>query len=154
MNNPFEAAGNVCSTNARRLGEMLAVQRALGASMNARSRASSIMVSSTLSPAGFLRRNVSQSNCHPSPNRERLWRAGRAALMGRLRTLQPRAAFKNLKSPSAVTEGATRGSCWVNLEVHPAFRDLTPPARLEKPVWMCEAKILIRVCGDSATCQT
>ena len=30
MNNPVEAAGNVYSTNARRLDEMLAVQRALG----------------------------------------------------------------------------------------------------------------------------
>src|SRR5262249_43229413 len=29
MNNPVEAASNVCSTNSRRLDEMLAVQRAL-----------------------------------------------------------------------------------------------------------------------------
>src|SRR5215468_9248355 len=29
MNNPVEATGNVCSTNSRRLDEMLAVQRAL-----------------------------------------------------------------------------------------------------------------------------
>ena len=36
-------------------------------------------------------------------------------------------------------------SGWVNLEVHPGFRGLAPAARLEKPVWICEAKILIRV---------
>ena len=30
MNNPVEAAGNVCSTNARRSDKMAAVQRALG----------------------------------------------------------------------------------------------------------------------------
>jgi hypothetical protein len=30
MNNPVQAAGNVCSLDARRLDEVLAVQRALG----------------------------------------------------------------------------------------------------------------------------
>src|SRR5215468_1853931 len=126
MNNPVEATGNVCSTNSRRLDEMLAVQRALRR-IDERPQQGKFHHGKFYIVTSWIFETQRLAVELPSvakPTAAMACRPSRAD--GKTSHASAPRCVQKSEEPQRRNGRGDRGSCWVNLEVHPAFRDLTP----------------------------